>query len=484
MAAVHDGITDRRDASRIWTILCAVFLILANAIWLGAKLPQEILTYPDELLTAERAREMLIKGRDSVYFNFDHSFAKPPLQYWLTTLTLPHFANAATAVRIVPLVYGLLTAIAVGWTAFLVDPNRRWLPALSITIFLSCPLFSTETKRALLDTGLMFFTTLAIAFAELARRRPQWWIGVAIVSWLGALQKIPLIFLVWLIILAVRASSAPERARLRNGWLAAGIGLGVALSSIWPLIQYTKYGMPLARAFAGTPASTLFGEEQLGARSYFKVLVGLLATGWAGGGIAVLAALSFLFHRKRAPALVTEMSILSLTIVFLAVVFNFRSVRYVLPIVPALTVVLAFFLHQFAERNEKIRAGTIIFVIVFVLTGFAQAAIKMHHRPPDASAEKRVAEELGSRQTAAGTTILIKGTGARPALQSIGFYLFHGRLRFPIRGYSIARLAQSPLPRPVIGVCMARDFPAVRAVYPDAEAAFSHQQFICFRTGP
>src|SRR5436189_2423345 len=102
-------------------------LIAGVAIWLGMKIPRGILTYQDELFTAERAREMLIMGRDSVYYNFQHSFAKPPLQYWLTTLTLPRFSNSATAVRIWPLIYGLLTAVAVGWLAFLVSPAPLWL---------------------------------------------------------------------------------------------------------------------------------------------------------------------------------------------------------------------------------------------------------------------------------------------------------------------------------------------------------------------
>src|SRR5437667_1549952 len=75
-------------------LIVAALLIIVVAIWLGLKIPRGILTYQDELFTAERAREMLIMGRDSVYYNFQHSFAKPPLQYWLTTLTLPRLANA------------------------------------------------------------------------------------------------------------------------------------------------------------------------------------------------------------------------------------------------------------------------------------------------------------------------------------------------------------------------------------------------------
>src|SRR5438067_379547 len=62
------------------------------------------LTNTDELLTAERSREMLLLGRSSVHLNFKPSFAKPPLQYWLTTLTLGKIDHREVAVRIWPLI--------------------------------------------------------------------------------------------------------------------------------------------------------------------------------------------------------------------------------------------------------------------------------------------------------------------------------------------------------------------------------------------
>src|SRR4051794_23022004 len=77
----------------LWPILLALTLLTLVGIWLSWKIPQGILSYPDELLTAERSREMLLLGRDTVHFNFHPSFAKPPLQYWLTSLTLLSFEH-------------------------------------------------------------------------------------------------------------------------------------------------------------------------------------------------------------------------------------------------------------------------------------------------------------------------------------------------------------------------------------------------------
>jgi 4-amino-4-deoxy-L-arabinose transferase-like glycosyltransferase len=473
------GLHDKRN--RLWPIAAAGLLIVCTAVWLGFKIPNGILTYPDELLAAERAREMLILGRGSVHFNFHESFAKPPLQYWLTTLTLPRFSNSSTAVRLWPLVYGVLTAVAVGWLAFLLDPKRPWLIPLAVAIYVSCPLFSTEASRALLDTGLAFFTTLAVGFAQLARRHPAWWLGVAIACWLGALQKIPIIFLIWMIIVVIRLTTATERPS--SGWLIGSALLAVALVLIWPLIQHAKYQMPLIRAFAGDEPSVLFGEKRLGSRPYFEVLDGLLASGWAGGSFAIFAAVTFVFLKQRDLAKpVTEISILSLAIVILSVILNFRSVRYVLPIVPCLSLVLAFFLCRLLEQSRKIRTGTIAFIVLFLLAGFIQAEIKMHHRGPDASNERRVAQKLGELQREGVFTVLLRSTEVKTPLRSNAFYLFHGNLHFPVERRRLEEFEKDPPPRPALGVCLARSFPKVQEVYPEAKVQLALDQFICWET--
>jgi len=89
---------------------------------------------------------------------------------------------------------------------------------------------STQATRGLLDIGLAFFTTMAIVFAQLARRWPPWWLAVAAACWLGSLQKLPLPFFVCVIIVLVRLMSRDDRAGLRTGrnWLIASMILAIA----------------------------------------------------------------------------------------------------------------------------------------------------------------------------------------------------------------------------------------------------------------
>jgi 4-amino-4-deoxy-L-arabinose transferase-like glycosyltransferase len=474
----------RQGAARFWPVILAGLLIVCATVWLALKIPKGILTYPDELLTAERSREMLIKGRDTVRFNFRHDFAKPPLQYWLTTLTLPKIDNQTTAVRLWPLVYGVLTAVAVGWLAFLVDRQHPWFMPLSVAVYVSCPLFLTEASRALLDTGLTFFATAALAFAQLARRYPPYWLGVAIACWLGALQKIPLIFLIWLVIALVRSSDANEREKLWNRWFVGSAVLGLALVLLWPLFQVARYGMPFMQAFAPDNLDFLFGEHHLGARPYFEVVDGLVASGWAGGSFALVAAMLTIFRdRNSAPRPLVELSIVSVTIVALAVILNFRSVRYVLPIVPCLSLALAFWLARFLGKTRNLRTATIAFLVLLVAGGFIQAEIKMHHHGPDAASEQRVAQELGVAQRSGVRTVLLEPAGKKSDLRSNAFYLFHGNLRFPLQRWTISEFRETPPARPVFGVCVDRDFPVVQTIYPEAKIDIAAGQWIAWQTG-
>src|SRR5438477_6249220 len=128
----------------------ALVCILALS-WLSFEIPKGTLVATDELKTAERSREMLSKGPWLVYFNFEPSFEKPPLQYWLTALTLPRFENPSLAVRIWPLIYAALTAAILACLVLVIQPDRPWLVLLSVAVLFSCPLFATQATRGLLD---------------------------------------------------------------------------------------------------------------------------------------------------------------------------------------------------------------------------------------------------------------------------------------------------------------------------------------------
>ena len=97
---IWPGLIGRRGAS----LSMALILIVGIIGWVGFQVRTDLLTNTDELLTAERSREMLLLGRGVVHDNFKISAAKPPLQYWLTSFSLPRLKNQQFAVRMWPVV--------------------------------------------------------------------------------------------------------------------------------------------------------------------------------------------------------------------------------------------------------------------------------------------------------------------------------------------------------------------------------------------
>lgn len=468
---------ERRRMMKVFGLIVAVFVL-----WLGFHIPWGTLTQTDELLTAERTREMLMTEPWVVHYNFHLSFEKPPLQYWLSCLTLARFENRTLAVRVWPLAYGALTAIALGYLASLIQPERPKLIPLAAAMLVACPFFSTEASRAMLDVGLTLFTTLAIVFAELARKRPGWWFGVAIACWLGSLQKIPLPFLIWVIIVIARLIDRDERARLRNGsgWLIGSMVLAIVLMSLWPLLQVAKFGMSITTFYQDEVVDWL-GPEGLGRRNYFHILLAFPFVAGVSGLLLMIAPVVTLFSKREKPTAATrEIAIVCISVIVLALLANFRSVRYLLPIVPCLCLLLAVIFCRFLEQGSKIRTRTLAALAIIVFGGLLQAEIQIILRPKNVADEKATAEKLGEMQQPGTKTVLIKAIHTGQDLMFDSFYLFHGNFRSRVLKYTVDEIRSKRPEPPLIGACVARDFPVVKEVYPGVEVKSVRAQFMCW----
>lgn len=471
---------ERRQALSVTILIIVLF-----GLWLGLEAPRGTMWGTDELLTAERSREILITAEPwVVHYNFDRSFEKPPLQYWLTSFTLPRFHNRAVAVRIWPLVYAILTAIALAWLVRTIAPEEPWLVPLSVALLLSAPLFAPESARGLLDVGLAFFTALTILFAELARKNPWWWLGTAIACWLGSLQKMPVPLLIWVLIILVRLTNREERSNLRctSGWLIGSLLLGIGLMSIWPSVQLIKYEMPVADVFHEEVVVWL-GPDLLGRRPYFEIPISMsLHPGGLCGFLSLIALFVVLFSRKKSPKpAIQEISWVSLAFLVSAIVFNFRHIRYTIPIVPCLCFLLAIVFYRFLRQRSPAHTWAVVGFLVLLTASLVHSKIIIDTRRRDVADEKSIAERLGELQQERTQTVLIKAITRGNDLMWDSFYLFHGNFRFPVDKLTVDQIRSNPPKAPVIGACIVRDFPIVQALYPNVRVELARAQFICWR---
>ncbi len=431
------------------------------------------LTNLDEFHTAERSREMLLLGPGTVHENFLPSFEKPPLQYWLSAITLAHWPERDLALRCWPLCYGVGTVIALMLLAKTVEPNRAWVAAGSAALLLTCALFLTEMGRALLDTGLTFFATLALLFAQWARRRPVWWLAVALVCSLGALQKGPLVLGLWLLVLIHRFVRSDERRRLDWKWIGLSLALALAGVMAWPIWQMAHHAMPALRIFGLGEAVDLTGPARLGARPYLEILF-RLTTAWPCGLFALIAAVYW--ARRHDQPMLSEIAVVSLTIIGLSVLLNFRSVRYVVPILPLLCLLLAAGIAELRERKVFIVATST--TIVLALAGWLITQQAFDRRRKDHSVELRVAEELGQLAAGPGRLLLIEPDKHILPEQ---FYLFYGDLRRSVEPITLGQLATTEGGAPTGGVCARGDLAAVRARFPNALIRGGSGPVVCWQ---
>jgi 4-amino-4-deoxy-L-arabinose transferase-like glycosyltransferase len=484
---------------RRWAVATAWLFSAFLLCWLSLEIPKGTLVATDELLTAERTREMLSTGPWLVHFNFEPSFEKPPLQYWLTTLTLPRVANPSLAVRIWPLIYAAFTAVVLAWLVLAVSPDQPWVVALSLVALFSCPLFAAQATRGLLDIGLAFFTTTTILFSELARKRPGWWLAVAASCWLGSLQKNPAPSVVWLLILALRATSPVERPRLKNWQLGLSLLLTLVAMSIWPMLQILKYHMDWGSVFHEEVIVWL-GPAGLGKRLYFEIPIRMIINGGVFGLLALLAPFAILLSRKEteSPA-VREIALVSLIAIALLIVSNFRHFRYVIPIVPVLCFLIATIFYRFMERSQPVRGLAIVGVVLLSIFGLIQTKIEIDHLegkddrndkvnvlipaltvPRDVTDEKLIAKRLGTLQRDGTKIVLVKAKNPGADLLWDSFYLFHGDLRSPVTKYTVDEIRADPPRPPLIGACVARDLPILQQLYPNLQTQLTRAQFVCW----
>jgi len=71
-------------------------------------------------------------------------------------------------------------------------------------------------------------------------------------------------------------------------------------------------------------------------------------------------------------------------------------------------------------------------------------------------------------------TILYEAGSGKRGLRSVAFYLFHGRMRFPLK-------RTTDVQPPAVGVCRMEDFAALKEAHPNAMFQQTLNGVICWR---
>jgi len=227
--------------------LAAALILGIAAFWYAPMIGSGFISHTDEFATLDRSSSMLVTGDwGTVHSRNLPSFKKPPLQYWMTAALLDAGVGLPAALRFPSLAFALACLAAVGLLARSILPGSPWVAPAAMLLCASSLDFWVLSTSALLDTGSVFFATLAVAATIRALERPGWWYIAAAAVALGALQKAPIgLFLVlgYLFVLSWTTSrhGIDMTALRRSATFRRAVRIALAIALAWPVFQLLRH---------------------------------------------------------------------------------------------------------------------------------------------------------------------------------------------------------------------------------------------------
>lgn len=261
-----------------------------------------------------------------------YELVKPPLLYWLEASWMKVIGPRVLAMRLPSILAGAATIVLVFW--WLLDQGASLAAAAAAALLLlSSHLFFVLSRIGLTDALLTFTTSLAVLTLardpRLASRSSLWTFGLASGA---AIMTKGIAGLFSLLALALVCVISRERPGWRT--LAQAVGISAMVAAPWHLYELWRHTRwfwaqyVLDEIVGSTTASPIQSTQESHVAYYLKRLV-LLDAPLLAGALAALA-------RKRPRVLLAWIVI----VLAAAMKFDYRNTTYLLPILPALAVLV------------------------------------------------------------------------------------------------------------------------------------------------
>lgn len=338
------------------------------------------ISHYDESLNLDRSTSFLIRGDWwNVYTNNVVNFNKPPLQYWMSALLIDRGVDLTVALRLPSFVFGALCLFATALFAYSIFPTLPWIIPISVLFVSSSDRLWESSLMAMLDTGSLFFVTLALAGMNLVLRDSRWWYLVGFSIAAGALQKAPIAlgfvagYMLFLVLTAPLHRHSLRGIFLnRHFWIS--IALGVLLGFSWHIWQYVQHGATaiqqgIGREMVGRIAPTVEADSTKPLREVASHIFG------AEGAIRLFGLIAVFFvphYFRRYDLLPIPLVLLAYMLVY-AFAGGHLSDRYTMLFITIVSVMLA---GGILSSSYSFKAKA---MAVFVLSLFSGGPAK----PPD-----------------------------------------------------------------------------------------------------
>ncbi|MDO8573547.1 MAG: phospholipid carrier-dependent glycosyltransferase [Candidatus Daviesbacteria bacterium] len=337
---------------RKWLYLLLVFHLLANLIWiLLDKSP----------LAWDQAGHTLIslnfvdffKGISQVNF-FQISDYYPPLVHIITALIM---IFTGPLLSIGPLVVTGFFLMAISFLYLYTKElfNNEKVAILTACFFSFLPVVYGQSKMFLLEIPLIALILASLYFLEKSEKFSNLKNSLFAAIFLSFALLTKWVAIVYLLIPIIASS---KLSRLKN--LSLSFGIIVLISLPWYFVNFTNI---LNRATVSLSAETADPQVLFSLQNfiyYLQVLTNFHLT-WLGMVLFLLAIPVLYFSKKKEGILITAV------IVFIYLIFTLipnKDPRYILPILPFVSIAIAYFLVKIIDKNKYLG------ILITFLVGF------------------------------------------------------------------------------------------------------------------
>jgi 4-amino-4-deoxy-L-arabinose transferase-like glycosyltransferase len=337
---------------RAWIVLA----IIGGIVWF-ANLDVRKLQHPDEGRYAEIAREMVASG-DWITPRLDgiKYFEKPPLQYWLTAASFRAFELDEWTARLPSALAGFLTILVVGYVGWRVASPTTGVYAA--TVLAGCVWPFGIAHMVTLDALLTFWLAVVLGAFLLAERetsvarRRAWMLAAWAAAAGGMLTK-------GLIALVIPFCTLLLHSLARRDWrpwsrleLARGLALFLVLAAPWFIVVSLRNAEFARFFFVHEHFERFLTQEhrRTGAWWYFVPLLAMGLLPWTGIFLLALPRSWREAARPSAPAWTRFCLIWSAFVLVFFSLSGSKLPSYILPMFPALALVLGQQLERMAPR--------------------------------------------------------------------------------------------------------------------------------------
>lgn len=377
------------------TDILYIFLALGvfYALWLGGY----ALFTPDEGRYSEIAREMVVTG-DYITprLNGVAFLDKPIFYYWLQASAIQLFGLKEWALRFWPAMMGILGCLVTyvaGYTLF----NRR-TGLLAAIILATSPLYYGAAHYANLDLEVAVLISITLVFSALAlhtsapRKRLGFLLAAYLFCGLAALTKglIGIVFPMmiigsWIVLL--------------NRWhvikhlrLVTGLVIFVTLTVPWYYLVQQANPQFLHFFFVTQQVSRFLTHGDYNNQATLWFYLPIVLAGFFPWSVFIVQ--SIVYHIKQAWHKRTSETFELFLLLWFSLIFIFfsipksKTIGYILPIFPALALMVSHYLDRHWERAQTIgfRIGTLIFIffsLLMTLAATVSPSISALEIPPE-----------------------------------------------------------------------------------------------------